>query len=438
MIDPREAWSRLEPYLEPLAGVEIPRRDAAGRVLARPLAATADVPAQDVSAMDGFALTGAPPPGTELPVGGMIVAGDAPGARLAPAGELPGVVRIMTGAPVPAGADRVIPVERSTIRGRSGARRAKDEPVERTEPTELVTFDDAGAPGDHIRRRGEVARPGAGILPAGALLTPGALSLAATHGHGTLTVHRPPRVALVVTGDEVVPPDREPGPGQLRDCQTDFVLAACRTLGIEVEPLGIAPDDPAGLRALAERGLAADVLLLTGGVSMGELDLVEGTLRALGCDVLFHGVAVQPGKPLLAAVQPAAGSTGATTSGESGARRGLVFGLPGNPASVMVGFWLFVRPALRRLLGRADGFWHGALAAELAAPLPPAKARDKFLPSRVSVESGRLLAHPVWPVGSHDMRSYGHGTALVRIPAGSPGLDAGAPCEILPLADTLF
>ena len=106
-----------------------------------------------------------------------------------------------------------------------------------------------------------------------------------------------------------------------------------------------------------------------------------------------------------------------------------MFGLPGNPASVMVGFWLFVRPALRCLLGRADGFWQGALAAELAAPLPRAKERDRFLPTRVSVEGGRLLAHPVWPVGSHDMRSYAHGTALVRIPAGCPGLEAGAPAR---------
>ena len=198
----------------------------------------------------------------------MIVAGDRPGFRLEPAGELPGVVRIMTGAPVPAGADRVIPVERSTSGAAPGSA-GEGRPLERTERTELVTFDDAGAPGDNIRRGGEVVRRGAGILPAGALLTPGALSLAATHGHGTLTIHRPPRVALVVTGDEVVPPEREPGPGQLRDCQTDFLLAACRTLGMEVEPLGIAPDGPAGLRELIERGLAADVLLLTGAYPWG-------------------------------------------------------------------------------------------------------------------------------------------------------------------------
>ena len=429
MIDPREAWSRLEPYLDPLEGVEVARRAAAGRVLARPLAATVDVPAQDVSAMDGFALTGAPPLGAELPVGGMIVAGEAPGARIEPAGDLPGVVRIMTGAPVPAGADRVIPVERAAVRSAAGGEVLAGETGERAGGGELVAFDDAGAPGDHIRRRGEVVRRGTEVLPAGALLTPGALSLAATHGYGTLTVHRPPRVALLVTGDEVVPPEREPGPGQLRDSHSDFVLAACRSLGIDAETLGIAPDDPERLRGAIERGLDADVLLLTGGVSMGELDLVEGAFRELGCELLFHGVAVQPGKPLLAAARPPR---------PAGARRGLVFGLPGNPASVMVDFWLFVRPALRRLLGRADGYWHGALAAELAAPTPRAKARDKFVPTRVSVEGGRVLAHPVWPVGSHDMRSYAYGTALVRVPARCPGLDAGQSCEILPLADTLF
>jgi len=432
MIDPQEAWNRLAPHVAPLDPVEVPRRRAGGRVLARPMAATVDVPAQDVSAMDGFALTGAPLVGVELPVGGMIVAGDRPGFRLEPAAGGPGVVRIMTGAPVPAGADRVIPVERSRVRAADGP-----------EGGELVAFDDAGAPGDNIRRGGEVVRRGAEVLPAGSILTPGALSLAATHGHATLTIHRPPRVALLVTGDEVVSPEREPAPGQLRNSHTDFLLAACRSLGLEAEPLGIAPDRPGRLRELIERGLAADVLLLTGGVSMGELDLVEDALRRLRYEILFHGVALQPGKPLLAAVpeaDPRAGQ-GADRNGS----RALVFGLPGNPASVMVGFWLFVRPALRCLLGRPDGYWQGALAAELAAPLPRAKERDRFLPTRVSVAPAvdgdggpRLLAHPVRPVGSHDMRSYAHGTALVRIPAGCPGREPGETCEVLPLADTLF
>ncbi len=450
MIDPHEAWSRLEPHLAPLAGVRTPRREAAGRVLAEALTATVDVPAQDVSAMDGFALTGAPPLDTELPVGGMIVAGHAPGARLEPAGELPGlpgVVRIMTGAPVPAGADRVIPVERARVRPvrdgvRDNVRESAGEVVDAAgggdRPEEVVAFDDAGAPGDHVRRGGEVIRRGAELLPARTLLTPGAMALAATHGYATLPVHRTPRVALLVTGDEVVPPDREPGPGHLRDSHSDFVLAACHTLGVEAELLGIAPDEPGRLRALVEQGFSADVLLLSGGVSMGERDLVEETLLGLGCRKLFHGVAIQPGKPLLAALRLPGGPGASAASGDRAPRGRLVFGLPGNPASVMVGFWLFVRPVLRRLMGRPDGYWHGALTAELAGPLPRAKARDRFMPGQVRVEDGRLLADPGHPVGSHDMRSYAHGTVLVRVPAGSPGLEAGAPCEVLPLADTLF
>jgi len=359
--------------------------------------------------MDGFVLAGPPPEGTgleaELPVSGVIAAGDRPGARLPAATAM----RIMTGAPVPARGERVIPVERAVVRTTNAG-------------GEAVRFEDPGAPGAHIRRRAEVVRSGAELLPTGALLTPGAVAVAATHGYGELTVHRPPRVALVVTGDEVVPPEAEPAPGQLRDCHTDFVLAACAGLGLAAEPLGIAPDDPAGLAALVERGLDADVLLLSGGVSMGEFDLVEGALRAAGCEILFHKVAVQPGKPLLAAHHD---------KGPDG--RGLVFGLPGNPASVMVCFWLFVRPALERLMGRPGAYWRGALSGELTAPLPRAKARDRFVQARVAAEAGRLLVTPILPVGSHDPGAYALGEALVRIPAGSPGLETGDPCEVLPL-----
>lgn len=413
MIDPHEAWRRLEPHLDPLPATELPRRQAAGRVLARALTATVDVPAHDVSAMDGFVLTDPPPvgngPDAELPVSGVVAAGAPPGARLSPGTAM----RIMTGAPVPAGGERVIPVERATVRAADGG-------------GELVRFEDPGSTGAHIRRRAEVVRSGAALLPAGALLTPGALAVAATHGYGELTVHRPPRVALIVTGDEVVPPEAEPAPGQLRDCHTDFVLAACAGLGLVAEPQGIAPDDPARLVGMIERGLEADVLLLSGGVSMGEFDLVEGALRKAGCEILFHGVAIQPGKPLLA---------GRHGRGPGG--RGLVFGLPGNPASVMVCFWLFVRPALQRLMGRPGAYWQGALAGELTAPLPRAKARDRFVQARLTAEAERLLVTPTLPVGSHDPGSYALGEALVRIPAGRPGLEAGGLCEVLPLTCAL-
>ncbi len=397
MITPEAAWSRLEPFVQPLPSEPVARRSAAWRVLAEGVQATLDVPGLDVSAMDGYALAGEVVPGQPLPVCGLVAAGDAPGFALA-AGA---AVRIMTGAPLPAAADRVVPIEASDA-GRT-----------------TVTFSQEFPAGAHVRRRGEVVSTGAPILRAGDLLTPGALSLLATHGIERVACHRLPRVALIVTGNEVVPPERQPRPGELRDSHTDFLLAATAGLGIQLEPLGISPDDPAELRQRIARGLEADVLLLTGGVSMGELDFVEATLAELACRPLFDSVSLQPGKPLVAAAHPG----------------GLVFGLPGNPASVMVGFWLFVRPTLRRLLGAADHFWQGALAAETTGELPAARDRDRFLPADLAFRDGRWLASPRLPRGSHDLFSYGHGTGLVRLRAGEPARRPGEVCEVLPLAD---
>lgn len=393
MIHPDEAWQRIAARLAPLAAEAIPRRSAQGRVLAHPLTATVDVPGLDVSAMDGYALPGPVPIGEPRPVAGTIVAGDPPGFEL----RSPAVARIMTGAPVPSGADRVVPVEQSD-RGK-----------------ETVVFSAEVVAGAHIRRRGEVLRAGDPLLPAGTLLTPGALGLIATHGYPELPMHRAPTVAVLTTGDEVIPPEAEPAPGQLRDSHTDFLLAAGSRLGLQFQSLGIAPDRVDELKALVERGLRSDVLLLCGGVSMGELDLVEGVLAGLGCQAHFDAVAIQPGKPLVFATHPG----------------GLVFGLPGNPASVMVAFWLFVRPALRMLMGIEDGWWSGALAGTLAAPLPGSKSRDRFLQAEVKIREGRLFATPRPPKGSHDLAAYGVGTALVRVREGAEPAKAGEGCEVL-------
>lgn len=415
MISPDEAWRRIGAHVAPLGEEGVERRAALGRVLAREVAATLDVPADDVSAMDGYALAGEVAAGERRGVAATVVAGDAPGLEM-PAGA---AVRIMTGAPVPRGADRVIPVEMTEgpakdVRVSEEARRA--EGGDRSE----VVFREGVAAGANIRRRGEVMRAGDALLPAGTALTPGALALLATHGYAEVPVHRAPSVAVLATGDEVVAPDSVPGPGRLRDSHTDFLLAAGASLGLRVTPLGIAPDRVDELTALVERGLRHDVLLLCGGVSMGELDLVEGVLAALGCQSHFTAVAIQPGKPMVFATHPG----------------GLVFGLPGNPASVMVGFWLFVRPALRCLLGGDDAWWRGAVAATLGAPLPGAGARDRFLPAMVTFTSGGApRVDPLAPRGSHDLAAYARGSALVRVPAGSPPSPAGAECQILPLAD---
>jgi len=396
-IAPDEAWRRIAERLQPLPEDPVERRAAAGRVLARDLAATVDVPAADVSAMDGYAVCGEIRADERRPVAGTVAAGDPPGCELVP----PAVVRIMTGAPVPHGADRVVPVE-ATDDGR-----------------EEVVFRAGTRAGEHVRRRGEIVRQGDPLLSAGARLTPGALALLATHGYADLPVHRAPSVAVLTTGDEVVPPERTPAPGQLRDSNTDFLLAAGAGLGLRCEPLGIAPDRAEALRPLVARGLRSDVLLLCGGVSMGEFDLVEGVLAELGCEVVFDSVAIQPGKPMVFA-----------TSRQDG----LVFGLPGNPASVMVSFWLFVRPALRRLMGIEDSWWGAALAGTLDAPLPGAGARDRFLPAEIEARGGEIHVTPFPPQGSHDLAAYARGTALVRVRPGAPAARAGERCEVLMLA----
>lgn len=397
MVRPEDAWSALARELEPLPAETIARREAAGRILADALRATVDVPRLDVSAMDGYALPGPVVESDRLAVAGCIAAGAPPEPAIA-SGR---AVQIMTGAPVPKGADRVIPVE---LTERDG--------------TEVVIRGQV-AEGAHIRRRGEILRRGEDLLAPGALLTPGAMALLATHGHREVRVPRRPRVAFLATGDEVVPPEDEPRPEQIRDSHTDFLLAAAATLGLELTPLGIARDDVGDLREHISRGLGYDVLLLGGGVSMGEFDLIEPVLDELGCEPLFDSVAIQPGKPLVVARHAG----------------GWVVGLPGNPASVMVCFWLFVRPLLRRLQGYEDGYWAGALAAELAGPLPGAKGRDRFLTGRVRFAAGRILVEPSTARGSHDLAAYARGTALVRVPAHSPPRSAGEGCEILPLCD---
>lgn len=396
MIGPGEAWQRLEARLAAPSSESIARRHAAGRILAEPLTATCDLPPCDVSAMDGFALSG-PLADGPLPVAATIAAGDGPGVELA-SGQ---AAAIMTGAPVPLGADRVVPIEQT-----DGGE-------------ERVAIEIDVAPGAHIRRQAEIVGTGDLLLRAGTRLSAAALSLAASHGHENLVVIRAPRVALLVTGDEVVTPTERPAPGQIRDSHSDFLTVALADLGIAVEHLGIVGDDRSRLEDRLAAGLEADVLLVTGGVSMGRYDYVEQVLSALGCDTIFDSVAIQPGKPLVAARHDA----------------GLVFGLPGNPASVMVAYWLFVRPVLRRLLGSDDAYWHGALGARLTGDLPGTKGRARFLPGATRIVDGEIEVEPVTTKGSHDLAAYARGDALVLVPAHAAPATPGSEVEILPLVD---
>jgi molybdopterin molybdotransferase len=391
-----EVWEVVAGLAVARANEKVARRHACGRVLAAAVSASCDVPGLDVSAMDGYAVGPAARPGSPIVVVGTVAAGDRPGLAL----EAEQAARIMTGAAVPRGANRVVPVELT------------DGGLDR------VVFDRDLPAGANIRPRGEVVRAGDRLLEAGTHLGPVALSWLASHGVAEVEVVGQPTVAFATTGDEVVAPERQPEPGQLRDSHSDFLASSLRRLGIEPRVLGIVPDRREALEAAVERGLAADVLILCGGVSAGAFDFVEPTLVAAGCRILVDAVSLQPGKPLVVARGPA---------GQ------VVFGLPGNPASVFVTFRLFVQPLLRSLAGHADGLWWGAAAAVLGAATPTAAGRERVVGVRLEHRTGEpAVAWPLAPRGSHDLAALATADALVRI-APNTRVEAGQVVSALPL-----
>lgn len=390
------AWDALCAALPEARRARVARREALGRTLAEPVRAVSDSPVWDVSAMDGYALAGDVDPGTVLEISATIAAGGRPDGVLAPGSA----VKIMTGAPLPRGADRVVPVE-ATDGGR-----------------ERVRIDEPPKPGAHIRRAAEVFRRDDEILPAGALLTPAALALLASQGLEEIAVAARPRIAFLTTGDEVVAAASTPQPGQLRNSHADFLSASCRRLGIEAADLGIVPDRREEVEARIRAGLDYDLLLITGGVSMGDFDFVPSALESLGCTTLFHGLAIRPGKPLLAARHSS----------------GLVLGLPGNPGSVIVAFELFANPLIRRWQGVAATPWADAQRRRIRQPLRANPANlDRFLPCRLGNENGTPVADLLSPRGSHDLAAFAGATGLVRLRPSDAACEAGAECEVLPL-----
>jgi molybdopterin molybdotransferase len=298
--------------------------------------------------------------------------------------------RIMTGAPVPAGADAVVPVEQTRLLD-DGRVQIEDRPPE---------------PGRNILYQGREMRRGDTVLRAGAVLRPQEYGLLATVGRGAVQVHPRPQVAILSTGDEVVEIGQTPQPGQIRNSNSLMLAGLVARAGGQPLALGIARDRADSLRPLISRGLEAPVLLLSGGVSAGKLDLVPGILQELGVEARFHKVNMKPGKPVffgLARRTPHAG---------------LVFGLPGNPVSTFVCFELYVRPALRRLLGHADPGIR-LVPMPLAEDFTYETDRPTYYPARVEPgdEGWQVRAVP-W-FGSADLRGLSGTNALVLFPAGA-------------------
>jgi len=367
-----------------------------GRVLARDILSDTDWPPFDTSAMDGYAvrLSDTPRPGAVLAERERtIAAGDAPPGPILP-GE---AVRVMTGAPLPPGTEAVIPVER--------ARREEGR----------VRFEIAPAPGAHLRRRGESVRSGSRLVSAGRRLTPGDIALTALAGVDPVTVFARPRVAIAVTGDELVSPGEKPRPGQIRDSNGPMLLALCAARGWPASPRARVGDDASGVAALfAADGRDEDVLVTSGGVSAGDFDLLPEIARREGFEILFHGVSLRPGKPV------------------AFARRGrtLWFGLPGNPVSSSVCFHLFVRFALDCLEGDPSP---GAprVEAQLTRDLEGAGTRETYRDGILSHAGAIVRVEPLASAGSHDIAAHARANALIRVPADSDPPAAGATVECL-------
>jgi molybdopterin molybdotransferase len=370
----------------PLPPLPLPLPDAHGCVLAEDVTAAAPLPGFDNSAMDGYAVQLSDVAGAtaetpvHLPVVGDIAAGSRGGITVQPGF----CARIMTGAPLPVGADAVVPVE-WTDGGVSD-----------------VVIKAAPVLGQHIRRAGEEAAVGSTLLPAGTFLGAAQIALIAATNRAAVSCRPRPRVVIVSTGSELVETGDQLGHGQIPDSNSHMLMAACREAGAMAYRVGLVPDDPRVLlETLEDHLIRADLLLTTGGVSVGAYDVVKEVLTRLGT-VAFEKVAMQPGMP--------------QGFGSLGAEQVPIFTLPGNPVSALVSFEVFVRPALRRMLG-APSLLRPQVTVEAAEPFRSPPGKRSYLRVVATREpEGRVVARTAGGQGSHMLTAMAAANALLVVP----------------------
>jgi molybdenum cofactor synthesis domain-containing protein len=379
----------------PLTPRAVDLQDALGCVVSQPVEAEELVPPFDNTAMDGFAVQAADTldPPVELKIVGTLAAGAAPEVHVG-AGQ---AVRIMTGAPMPPGADAVVMVERTRAEG------------------DVVVIEHHAEAGDHVRRAGGDLEPGDVVVEAGTVLTPAHLGVLASLGYQRVPVFPRPRVGVLSTGDELVDGPGQLRPGQIRDSNRPTLLALVRQSGFAPVDLGQVGDDEAAITAAVERGLAAcDALVTSGGVSVGDFDYMKAVLDRLGA-MHWWQVAIKPAKPL---------AFGTVKSKP-------VFGLPGNPVSSMVSFELFARPALRQMGGHRRKF-RRQVDAVVAEPVRRQRDGKLHLVRVVATvgDDGRWRVRPVGGQGSHQLAATAAANALALVPDGE-GAAAGSTVKIM-------
>ena len=369
---------------------------ARGRILAEDIVADSDLPPFDRAQMDGYAVRAADV--ANAPAHLRIVGESAAGAGWHHEMKTGEAVRIMTGAPVPAGADAVQQVELT---------RENDSRVEILEPVEL---------GRSIVRQASEISSGETVLRAGEEINAAMIATLASFGYAKVKVARRPRVAVMATGSELVDADQKPGQDQIRDSNNYTIAAYAEMSNAVVERLPLAGDDTEELKRQISRAAEhADVLITSGGVSMGVYDFTKAALKELGAEIFFEGIALRPGKP--------------TVFGRLG--NTLVFGLPGNPVSVSVTFNLFVRTALRAMQGAAQTMLqddHAVLVRDLKGSID----RESYLPAVLRTdEEGTLLAEPLKWGGSSDFVAFARATALINVPPGQRAISTGSPVRVV-------
>ena len=404
LISIDDARARVLAEAFPLPVETLPLAEVMGRVLGEEIVASHSVPPFDNAGMDGFAVRAvdivdatADTP-VSLQVLETIPAGHVATRALGPEQA----TKIMTGAPIPEGADVVV----------------QSEMAEETDGR-VVVFE-AAKRGRNIRRAGEDVGAGDRVLGPGSVLGPAEIGLIASLGHPTVQVHQRPRVAVLSTGSELVEVDRSLGPGQIRNSNSYSLRALCQQMGIEPTMLGIVPDDYDATRDLVQKGLGYDVLLTTGGVSVGQFDFIKDIQDELGVQRKLWGVAMKPGKPLLFGVRD----------------HTLVFGLPGNPVSAMVSFELFVRPALLRLMGHAKTvkpLYQAVISEDASNP----DGRVYVVRVRAWREEDTWHVSATGAQGSGILRSMVGANGLVFIPGGPRGVKAGERVDFLLLREDL-
>ena len=398
MIPLDEARDRILGAVPRLPTVDVPLFEAHGLATGAPLAAAGPVPPFANTAMDGYAVraadtdratAGSP---VRLTVVGELPAGRAPTVAVGP-GE---AIRIMTGAPIPDGADAIVMVEDTSVDG------------------DAVLVGRAAGPGDHIRPAGGDLEAGAVVFPPGTVLGPAHVGVVASLGHGSVPAVRRARVAVMSTGDELTPPGEPLAPGRITDTNRPMLLALVAQAGCEAVDLGIARDDEATITERLEQAVeTCDALVTSGGVSVGDYDLVKAVLGRMG-DLSWYQVAIKPAKPL------AFGLLGGKPA----------FGLPGNPVSSHVSFELFARPALLQMMGHAHRF-RPVVEAVAEHPMPR-RPDGKLHLDRVRVrwEDGRFVVARTGVQASNVLSAMALANGLALLPEGD-GVDAGGRVEVM-------